>query len=218
MTRRTGRPLTTLFGLILLTAHASAQVVQRVVDGDTLVLARVGTVRLIGIDSPESIDPRKLVQYFGKEAAAFLRQLSQGKLVRMEYDVERFDKYRRTLAYVYLADGTFVNAEMIRQGYAHAYTQFPFRYLQQFLAFEREAREADRGLWSGGQPLAPPTFSTGPSLSAGSTDVVYVTRTGKEYHRAGCPYLARSQILISLKDVPGHYTPCRVCKPPILTK
>ncbi len=70
-----------------------------------------------------------------------------GKRVRLEYDRERQDKYGRTLAYVYLEDGTFLNAEIIRQGYGFAYTQFPFKYLEEFRKLEREAQEAGRGLW-----------------------------------------------------------------------
>jgi micrococcal nuclease len=65
----------------------------------------------------------------------------------MEYDQQRQDKYGRTLAYVFLEDGTFVNAEIIRQGYGFAYTRFPFTYLEQFRLLEREAREVNRGLW-----------------------------------------------------------------------
>ena len=70
------------------------------------------------------------------------------KKVRLEYDWQRKDKYDRTLAYVYLEDGTFVNAEIIKQGYGHAYTRFPFKYLEEFREYEKEARENGRGLWA----------------------------------------------------------------------
>ncbi len=69
------------------------------------------------------------------------------KRVRLEYDQERRDKYGRTLPYVYLEDGTFLNGEIIRQGYGFAYTRLPFKYLEEFRKLEREAREAGRGLW-----------------------------------------------------------------------
>ncbi len=72
----------------------------------------------------------------------------QGKRVRLEYDWERRDKYGRTLAYFYLEDGTFLNSEIIRQGYGFAYTRFPFKYLEEFRKLEQEAREAGRGLWA----------------------------------------------------------------------
>jgi endonuclease YncB( thermonuclease family) len=121
--------------------------VQRVIDGDTLQLSTGETVRLIGVDTPETKDPRKPVQYFGKEATAFTQRLVEGKRIRLAYDQQHQDKYGRTLAYVYLEDGTFVNAEIIKQGYGFAYTRFPFKYLEEFRTFEREAREAKRGLW-----------------------------------------------------------------------
>ena len=129
------------------TAKASTAAVKRVIDGDTVELTTSEKIRLIGVDTPETKDPRKPVQYFGKEATAFTQRLVEGKRVRLEYDQQRQDKYGRTLAYVYLDDGTFVNAEIIRQGYGFAYTRFPFTYLEQFRQLEREAREAKRGLW-----------------------------------------------------------------------
>jgi micrococcal nuclease len=121
--------------------------VARVVDGDTLVLDGKERVRLLGVDTPESVDPRRPVDEFGKEAATYTRTLVEGKQVRLEFDQQRKDKYGRTLAYVYLEDGTFVNAELVRQGYAHAYTRFPFRHLEEFRQLERQAREQGRGLW-----------------------------------------------------------------------
>jgi micrococcal nuclease len=122
--------------------------VVRVVDGDTLLLDGDERVRLIGVDTPETVDPRRPVQYFGKEASAFARRMAEGKRVRLAFDQERQDRYGRTLAYVFLEDGTFLNAEVIRQGYGHAYTRFPFQYADQFRAYEREAREQRRGLWA----------------------------------------------------------------------
>jgi len=120
----------------------------RVVDGDTLVLDGDERIRLIGVDTPESVDPRRPVEQFGKEAAAFTRRLAEGRRVRLEFDQERRDHYGRTLAYVYLEDGTFLNAVIIRQEYGHAYTRFPFRYSDDFRAYEREARTQRRGLWA----------------------------------------------------------------------
>ena len=125
----------------------------RVIDGDTLELDGGERVRLIGVDTPESVDPRRPVQYFGKAAAAFTRRLAEGRAVRLAYDDDTRDRYGRTLAYVYLEDGSFLNAEIIRQGYGHAYTRFPFRYQQEFLALEREARENSRGFWASGGSL-----------------------------------------------------------------
>jgi micrococcal nuclease len=140
--------------LVLLLAPASqtyAQLVTRVVDGDTLIVQEIWRVRLIGVDTPETVDPRRPVQFFGKEASGFTSRMAEGKVVRLEFDVERTDRFGRTLAYVYLPDGTFLNAELVKQGYGHAYTQFPFRYLEQFLGYEHEARQTGLGLWRGSQ-------------------------------------------------------------------
>ena len=133
--------------LALAAAAVDAQVVERVVDGDTIVVRGVGRVRLIGVDTPETVDPRRPVERFGQEASAFTKRLLEGKRVRLEYDQDRTDRYGRTLAYVYLPDGTFANAEIIRRGYGHAYTRFPFKYLDRFRQLEQEARRAGRGLW-----------------------------------------------------------------------
>lgn len=123
-------------------------VCERVVDGDTIVVEGLGKVRLIGIDTPETVHPNKPVEFFGKEASAFTKKLVEGKRVRLEWDFQKTDKYRRYLAYVYLVEGdVFVNEEIVKQGFGFAYTKYPFRYMERFRALEREAREAGRGLW-----------------------------------------------------------------------
>ena len=124
--------------------------VTRVVDGDTIILDGKERVRLIGVDTPETVHFRQPIQYFGKEALAFTRQMVEGKKIKLEYDQTLRDRYGRTLAYIYLKDGIHLNAEILKQGYGHAYTRFPFRYLEEFRQLEREAREEGRGLWSEG--------------------------------------------------------------------
>lgn len=122
--------------------------VARAVDGDTLKLSTGERIRLIGVDTPETKHPKKPVEYFGKEAAAFTRREIEGREVRLEYDWQKQDKYGRILAYVYrIPDNFFLNVEIIKQGYGHAYTRFPFKYLDEFRTYEREAREERRGLW-----------------------------------------------------------------------
>jgi len=134
--------------------------VTRVVDGDTIVVEMNGAqekIRLIGVDTPETVDPRKPVQCFGKEASTFTKNLLEGKQVRLESDSSQGDrdKYDRPLRYVFLPDGTFVNKEIIAQGYGHEYTyRTPYHYQTDFKAAERSARESERGLWS---PTACPT-------------------------------------------------------------
>jgi micrococcal nuclease len=129
--------------------------VQRVVDGDTLLLGTGERVRLIGVDTPESVRPNTPVQRFGKEAADFTRRMVEGKRVRLEYDQANAanghkdnTQQKRTLAYVFLEDGTLLNAEIIKQGYGHALTRYPFSRMEEFRRLEREAREQRRGLWA----------------------------------------------------------------------
>lgn len=144
---------TTLLLLVLVALSAPAQEMyrcSRVVDGDTLIVQIAGKserVRLIGVDTPETVHPKKPVEYFGNESSAFTKKLVEGEMVRLEYDVQKRDRYGRLLAYVYLTDGTFLNAEIIKQGYGFAYTRFPFKYLEQFRQYEKSAREAGTGLW-----------------------------------------------------------------------
>ena len=128
--------------------HSREGVVQRVVDGDTVVLSTGERVRYIGIDTPELHHPRKPVEAYAREAMEFNRRLVEGKKIRLEFDLDRHDKYDRLLAYVYLEDGTFVNAELVRQGYAQTLTIPPnVKYTDLFLKYQREAREGNRGLW-----------------------------------------------------------------------
>ena len=127
--------------------------VMRVTDGDTFRAADGSAkgmiIRLIGVDAPELHSSRnKLKHEFGDEAAHYLEKLIGGKRVRFEYDVDRTDKYGRTLAYVYLEDGTFVNAKLIANGYANIMTIPPnVKYQELFLKLERRARRREAGLW-----------------------------------------------------------------------
>ncbi|MEK7524235.1 MAG: thermonuclease family protein [Patescibacteria group bacterium] len=126
--------------------------VTRVIDGDTIEVkigAKKEKVRLIGIDTPETVDPRKPVQCFGKEASDKAKELMQGKKVRLEADKTNSnrDKYKRLLRYVYLKDASFVNEYMVKEGYAHAYIQFPFEHMAEFEQYQKEAIEGEKGLW-----------------------------------------------------------------------
>jgi micrococcal nuclease len=124
-----------------------------VVDGDTIHV-QLGSarekVRYIGVDTPETKDPRRPVGCFGHEASAFNERLVGGELVRLVRDVEPRDRYGRLLAYVYrVRDDLFVNAELARLGYAQPLSIAPdVRFAGRFAALAREAREHDRGLWS----------------------------------------------------------------------
>jgi micrococcal nuclease len=124
--------------------------VTRVVDGDTAhveIAGRDVTVRFIGIDTPETVAPDQPVECYGPEASAYTEQRLEGERVRLEYDVERTDRYGRTLAYVWLGDELF-NETLVREGYALV-TTFPpdVKYVERFVAAQRDAREHFRGLW-----------------------------------------------------------------------
>lgn len=122
--------------------------VERVVDGDTFVLTTGERVRLIGVDTPETVKPGTEVQPYGKEASDFTKEKLTGQKVRLEFDVAETDRYGRLLAYVYLEDGTFYNELLLREGYAQVMTVPPnVKYADHFLKVQQEAREAGRGLW-----------------------------------------------------------------------
>jgi micrococcal nuclease len=131
-------------------AGASTARVQRVVDGDTIVLAGGERVRYIGMDTPESVKPGTPVQCYAKAASRENERLIGGQQVRLRYDAERQDRYGRTLAYVYrVSDGLFVNAELVRRGYARTLTIPPnVTHAADFHRLAGQARAAGRGLWS----------------------------------------------------------------------
>jgi micrococcal nuclease len=143
--------------------------VVRVVDGDTVDVSPGGRIRLIGIDTPETVDPRKPVQCFGREASAKAHKLLDDKTIALEADPSQGerDRYGRLLRYIWLPDGRLFNLEMIAQGYAHEYTYAtPYKYQTPFKQAERTAREQNRGLWA-------------PTTCAGNTTQAAATPTGR---------------------------------------
>ncbi|MCC7176942.1 MAG: thermonuclease family protein [Acidobacteria bacterium] len=121
--------------------------VRQVIDGDTITVADIGTIRLIGVDAPEKQGGFREAEPYGDQATAYLRKLADGQLVRLEYDGERKDRFNRTLAYVFLEDGTLVNEAIIRAGWAEHYRSFDYHRKADFRQAEREARAASRGMW-----------------------------------------------------------------------
>lgn len=148
-----------LFSLSLMGCGETEQIkenylysIKRIVDGDTFYIddysEKGKSIRFIGVDAPETKHPRKAVEYFGKEASAYLAGLLQDNQVWLEFDVEKYDRYDRILAYVYLKDSTFVNAELVKNGYAQVATFPPnVKYVDLFKSLQKEARENNRGLW-----------------------------------------------------------------------
>jgi micrococcal nuclease len=130
-----------------------AQVIS-VVDGDTIKVSIEGkteSIRLIGIDTPETVNPRSPVQCYGREASSKMKELVSGKTVYLEADPSQDDRdlYKRLLRFVFLLDETNVGLSMIKDGFAHEYTyDAPYKYQQDYLAAQENARTEKRGLWS----------------------------------------------------------------------
>lgn len=130
-------------------ARVAADVI-RVVDGDTIhvdLRGRDVTIRLIGIDTPETVAPEQPVECFGRQASAYVTSRLEGGTVDLEFDIEQIDRFGRTLAYVWIGD-ELINETLVRQGYA-VVTTFPpdVRYVDRFTAAQREARTEGAGLW-----------------------------------------------------------------------
>lgn len=205
----------TLFVLCLSISSSNAQTLRctGVVDGDTIILSSGEKVRLIGVDTPKVKHSNKPVEYYGREATAFTKRMIEGKEVVLEYDQQLRDKYGRLLAYVHLTDGTFLNAEIIKQGYGHVYTGPPFKYMEQFRQYEKEARVNKRGLWAHKPP---------------EKEVKYIreyylgSKESKLYHKPHCAIAkkitpANRKTFNSLNDATdAGYIPCKICKPPYL--
>ena len=179
------------------TLEGEKATVTRVIDGDTIEVkidGRTERVRYIGINTPETY------QSYGSEATAKNKELVGTKEVRLIKDVSERDKYGRLLRYVYAGD-LFVNAELVKQGYANAATYPPdVKHADLFVQLEREARDKQVGLWA---PAPEPEPQTAPKTSPGpSGETVYITKTGKKYHRGPeChSYLSKSKIPINMSN------------------
>jgi micrococcal nuclease len=136
--------------------------VKRVVDGDTFELSNGEKVRLLGIDTPEKYESKKLdkdveatgqdkktIKKLGKLASDYVKNFVEGKKVILEREPNYDDKdrYGRLLRWIYLEDGTFVNGKIVRDGYAQVYEKFPVSKLDELRKYQKEARENNRGLW-----------------------------------------------------------------------
>jgi hypothetical protein len=185
-------------------------------------------VRLLGVDAPEPGRP------YAAEAQRFLTNLLIGESVWLDSDQpDEKDLFSRRLAYVYRSpDGLFVNLEILRQGYGAVYTKATCRQSALFTEHETRAKQARKGLWGPdatppgpapappppvvAQPKPPPKIAPAAPQKPDEENVtVYTTRTGSKYHRAGCSYLRKSSIPISLKDAKARgLGPCSRCDPP----
>lgn len=138
-----------------ISANTPKSKVKKVIDGDTAEIeinGQIKTVRYIGMDTPETLDPRKVVQCFGREASNKAHEILDGQMVQLEFDKEvgKQDKYGRLLAYLILSDGSIYNQKMIAEGYAKEYTYQSqnYKYQEEFKNAELTAQSASLGLWS----------------------------------------------------------------------
>lgn len=160
---RTTVALALLFFLWAVPVYAATAAgrVSWIYDGDTLKVDGIGKVRLIGIDTPERKDSLRDSYYrkrygvtssqlraISEKALAFNIKNVKGQLVSLEFDQERYDKFGRTLAYLYLPNGTLLNRLLIEQGLAFVYRRFDFRLKQDFLNAEKQAQRKRSGLWA----------------------------------------------------------------------
>jgi micrococcal nuclease len=171
-----------------------------------MVIDSGARVRLLGIDAPEMELDGRPAQFLAHKAKAALAAQTQGKRVRLEYDQLRYDHYGRLLAYVFLADGTFVNAEMLRQGLAHVYLHPPnFHYRETLVAAQRQAIEARLGVWQKALKQDAPYY--------------LANRSSLRFHRPNCPLAAKItpanslQINSLTQAYLQGFSPCRRCKP-----
>lgn len=182
--------------------------VEKVIDGDTILLTSGQKVRYIGVDTPETKHPRRKVEYLGKEAYYFNKNLVEGKKVGLEFDVQKKDKYGRWLAYVYV-DDIFVNAHLIAEGYALVYTVPPnVKYQELFLKLQREARESQKGLWAEKK-----------SNDVSAENKYIASQQREPFHYAWCqwaqkisPYNKR-EFSTREEAIKAGHRPCKVCRP-----
>ena len=202
--------------------------VTRIIDGDTIQVKlgkRLEKVRLIGVNTPETVHPNKDVELYGRQASRYTKQQLSKKKVYLEMDVQHRDRYSRLLAYVWTAKPTrtppskadmrsrLFNAILLLNGYAQVMTVPPnVKYTDRFIRFQLEAMKQEKGLWG----IIPGKQSVrNLSTSAKASDlIVYITYTGEKYHRSGCKCLIKSKIPIRLSEAKMMgYTPCKICKP-----
>jgi micrococcal nuclease len=175
--------------------------VTKVVDGDTIEVEGGQKVRYIGIDTPETVDPRQAVQCYGQDASNKNKQLVEGKRVTLEKDVSETDRYGRLLRYVYV-DGVFVNEYLVKEGFAKASSYPPdIKYQEKFTQAENSARDGQKGLWgscklTSGQVQSSTNYNITP-LVGGSSCLIKgnISSSGEKiYHLPTGQYYDRTSI------------------------
>jgi len=183
--------------------------VKYVYDGDTILLENGERVRYLGIDAPEIGHEGEKSEFMAVEAMRFNIRLVKGRIVRLEFDKERRDRYGRLLAYVYISDtGEMVNAILLKKGFAHVLLKDPgLRYRKLFIECQREAMKKRIGIWS--RPFR-------------DDEPYYIgNRRSHIFHRPGCPFGRRTSIKNRVifhscyEAFWNGYAPCRRCRPAV---
>lgn len=179
--------------------------VASVADGDSISLSNGERVRYLGLNAPERGEPGK-AEFLAQEAFQFNRNLVLGKEIRVEFEGEKRDRFNRELAYVYLRDGTWVNRELIKEGFAHVLYQSPgLEKFKELLAVQQEAILGKRGIWQKALQETEPGYR-GQGKS-------------RKFHRLDCAYgrriSARNQVNFTTKKEAYWlgFSPCRNCRP-----
>lgn len=198
------QPLLIILVWVLGCAKVQPPYAVKVIDGDTFDIwtgETVERVRLVGVDTPETKDPRRKVQHFGKEASKFLRKTIKGKTLTIERVGK--DAFLRTLAYVYLPDGRCINEILVEEGYAYAFLKYPTPGLDRLKRLEAKARAEKKGLW---RDFAYERFYTG-------------NMSSKVFHRPGCKHAKRlpedHRIFFETRAraLELGFRPCGSCRP-----
>ncbi len=182
--------------------------VLKVIDGDTIEVERIGKVRYIGVDSPETKHPSRSQEPYGQEAFEANRRLVENKRVKLEPDVGERDRYGRILAYVYVGD-VFVNAWLVANGYAQVMTVPPnVKYAALFVKLEQDARGTAKGLWGISE------------VQIGKPEEGYWSSSRSDkFHRPSCRWARkispRNLVVFKNREDPlkAGYISCKECKP-----
>jgi micrococcal nuclease len=215
--------------------------VSRILRADTIEVDGVGPVQLLGIETPDGKAPKEIYGLHGQHALSFAEKMLLGQDVRLEFDPENnANRDSKSQAYVYTRDGTLVNAEMVKQGFAFVRRTEQFRLANDFRGFERDAMQAMRGVWGSSSsastasatapsssiaddkqrrlaPLPPSAFGANiPALSGSPTapiePSVWVSSDDKMYHKSGCEFLDKKKHSIPLSQAKSEgFTACSRC-------
>jgi micrococcal nuclease len=185
--------------------YGKEYVVKKVIDGDTIQLESGEVVRYLGIDTPELFSKEKGPEFYAQEAARYNKKLVFLKKVRLEFDVEKKDNYNRLLAYVFVKN-IFVNAELVRLGYAKANIKPPnLKYKDMLLKLQQKAMEEEKGLWQENKR---------------NTETHYIgNKRSYVLHKPSCSLVDKisdnNRIIFRnrIDAIKIGYTPCKICKP-----